>query len=236
MKKYQNTLIAHRGCHGKEIVENTLEAFQMAVSLKVPIELDVQFSLDQQVVVFHDADTKRLTGQSYSVEKTEYSVLRSLSIKKGYIPLLKEVLELVHGRVPLLIEIKRGHHYKRLCQQVYELLKEYSGKVWIQSFDVRVIYWWKKKTSYDAGLLISGDISKQNMIYYYLVHSLWILQHILKVDFVSIDFLSLPSSFVTKLREQKIPIFTWTIEEEWQLSIATEYADYFIVQEHISFH
>lgn len=139
---YQNLIIAHRGCWDKTHPENSLPAFQQCVENSVPIELDVQLSLDEEIVVFHDKNTLSMTGVSLEVEKTTFQELRKLKLSSSpaKIPTLKEVLDLVKGKVLLLIEIKRGRNFALLSRKVYDLLKNYSGEVMIQSFDIRVVW------------------------------------------------------------------------------------------------
>ena len=98
---YQNLIIAHRGCWDKTHPENSLLAFQQCVENSVPIELDVQLSLDEEVVVFHDKNTLSMTGVSLEVEKTTFQELRKLKLSSSpaKIPTLKEVLDLVKGKI-----------------------------------------------------------------------------------------------------------------------------------------
>ncbi len=229
--KYQNLIIAHRGCWDKKAPENSLLAFKHCIEHEIPIELDVQLSLDEEVVVFHDKNTFSMTGVSLMVEKSTFCELRQLKLSSSAekIPTLKEVLELVRGRVPLLIEIKRGRDFALLSRKVYELLKDYSGDVMIQSFDIRVVWWWKKKTNYLTGLLVSSNRHLQSVFYYPIVHSVFVVSNLLKVDFVSVDFEGLTSTFISKLRKKKIPIFVWTITKLSELESARSYADTFIV-------
>lgn len=227
---YQNLIIAHRGCWDKTHPENSLPAFQQCVENSIPIELDVQLSLDEEVVVFHDKNTLSMTGVSLEVEKTTFQELRKLKLSSSpaKIPTLKEVLDLVKGKILLLIEIKRGRNFALLSRKVYDLLKNYSGEVMIQSFDIRVVWWWKKKTNYPTGLLVSSNRKLQSVFYYPIVHSVFIVDQLLNVDFVSVDFEGLTSTFISKLRKRQIPIFVWTITKPSELEFAKLYADSFI--------
>ena len=61
--KYKNTVIAHRGIHdNKEIPENSLKAFKLSIENNLTIELDIQLTKDNHLIVFHDANLKRMTG------------------------------------------------------------------------------------------------------------------------------------------------------------------------------
>src|SRR3954453_20041913 len=106
------TPIAHRGLHAtlEGRPENSLAAFAHCCQLGFPAELDVRLTRDGEVVVFHDHALKRLTGAAGRVEERDAAELRALRLlgTRERVPLLGEVLELVGGRVPLLIELKSG--------------------------------------------------------------------------------------------------------------------------------
>ncbi len=131
----------HRGLYEKDqsIRENSVEAFEQAINQKVGIELDVQLSKDQQVVVFHDDDLKRLFDIDQKVSDVDASQLISLGI-----PLFKEIINLINTRVPLIVEIKPGNDDKLLTKKVVELLRGYQGELFVESFDPRIVYEVKK--------------------------------------------------------------------------------------------
>lgn len=110
LKGYQK--VAHRGLHaaGKGVPENSLPAFRAAAEAGYAIELDVHRASDGTLVVFHDHDLRRMTGARGTVERMDFRSLRRLRLggTACTIPLLREVLECVGGRVPLLIELKNG--------------------------------------------------------------------------------------------------------------------------------
>ena len=138
-----NTYIAHKGLHDEESPENSLSAFQKAIDKNYAIELDVRLLSDNTVVVFHDEKISRMTsGDKYvnSLTKEElkdYPLLNS----KEVIPTFEEVLNLVNGQVPILIEIKNDGNVGDLEKQVLKLLKEYNGEFAVQSFNPYTIEW-----------------------------------------------------------------------------------------------
>jgi glycerophosphoryl diester phosphodiesterase len=142
----ETTPIAHRGYHDSRIPENSLAAFEEAISRGMGIELDVLQTADGELVVFHDATTARLTGRNLEVRESPLWQLKALRLKgtDERIPTLTEVLELVAGRVPLLIEIKPPVTAREVCRKVLETLDGYDGDLAIQSFDPRVIVWLRK--------------------------------------------------------------------------------------------
>ena len=128
---------AHRGLHGGGVPENSLEAFRLACEAGYGIELDIQLSSDGEVVVFHDGTLIRMTGVEGKVcdfTASELSELR-LAGTDEKIPTLKEVLELVDGRVPMLVELKGSTLDISLCGKAYEILKDYKGSFCLESFN-----------------------------------------------------------------------------------------------------
>lgn len=102
--------IAHRGYHDRSLgrIENSLSAFAAAVHRGYGIELDLQLSADGVAMVFHDEDLDRLTGQTGPLAAHTAADLGAVRLTGSLdtIPTLAQVLALVAGRVPLLIEIK----------------------------------------------------------------------------------------------------------------------------------
>ena len=149
MKPWRGRAFAHRGLHdpGTGIVENTMAAFEAACDAGYGIELDVQFSADQQVVVFHDDTLSRLCGDGRRVSACGLAALRAkplAGIDAARIPTLAEALALVAGRVPLLIELKTGPLNDRLCAAVLALLKDYPGEYMVQSFNPLIVGWFRR--------------------------------------------------------------------------------------------
>lgn len=130
-------IIAHRGYSAK-FTENTLPAFNAAIDCGCNmIELDVHFSHDNQLVVFHDLKLKRITGRKKRVVDYGADELRLLNI-----PTLRETLDLVNKRVPVNIEIKHetikhSEYRKLMVKKLLHLLEEKEMKqhVLISSFD-----------------------------------------------------------------------------------------------------
>src|SRR6185503_20749771 len=102
--------IAHRGYHDirRGRPENTLAAFDAAVEARYSIECDLHISADGIPVVFHDEGLERLTGETGSVRDRTAAELGDLRIAGtgAWIPTLDELLALVTGRVPLVMELK----------------------------------------------------------------------------------------------------------------------------------
>jgi glycerophosphoryl diester phosphodiesterase len=137
------TPIAHRGLHaaGEGRPENSLAAFERCCALGFPAELDVRLTRDGRVVVFHDRQLRRLTGAGGRVEERDAAEVRALRLLDSdeRVPLLREVLDLVGGRVPLLVELKAGAPPAALEKAVLADLEGYRGEVAIQAFKLRTV-------------------------------------------------------------------------------------------------
>ena len=133
--------IAHRALHDDTKAENSLEAVQAAVDAGYGIEIDVQPSRDGTPMVFHDYDMARLTGIAGPIAQMGTAALAAIPLLGGgTIAPLSKVLEVIAGRVPLLIEIKDqdgqlGPNVGPLEQAVAEALKGYQGDVALMSFN-----------------------------------------------------------------------------------------------------
>ncbi len=152
---------AHRGLHDKQGIapENSLAAFAAAADAGYGIELDLNLTTDDQVVVFHDDSLKRMCGIDKRVadcslaELTEYR----LSGTDERIPLFTEVLKLVAGRVPIVVELKATKRNCALCEKAAALLDAYSGPYCIESFHPGIVTWFKKhRPGVVRGQLASG--------------------------------------------------------------------------------
>ncbi len=149
MELFERTPIAHRGLHDAHarIPENSLAAFQRAAAEGYGIELDVRETFDEQLVVMHDSSLLRMTGFDLKVEETRLADLEGLYLKDSdeHIPELHEVLALVNGRVPLVIEIKcDAWKADRICEHVSYELDRYEGTACIESFHPGVLRWFYK--------------------------------------------------------------------------------------------
>ena len=150
---------AHRGLHraDKSVPENSLEAFRLAGEAGYGVELDVQLSKDGQVVVFHDDTLDRVCSVHGRVDAFPYEQLRQMSLcgTEQHIPLFSQVLEVFGGRGPLLVELKTGPRNKELCEKTLALLEGYRGDVCIESFDPRIVAWFRRH----APQLLRGQLA-----------------------------------------------------------------------------
>ncbi len=141
--------IAHRGLHdaGSGIPENSLLAFEKAIEAGFAIENDIHLTKDGEVVVFHDDDLYRMCGIHGAPEEMTLAQLKELKLgdTEERIPTLRECLDVVEGKVPLLIEFKiKSGSAAPLCRAAERILCEYKGKYFVQSFYPFVLSWYKK--------------------------------------------------------------------------------------------
>lgn len=146
--KFKSFEYAHRGLHDNNIniVENSLEAFERAKNHGYGIELDVQLTKDKIPVVFHDQNLRRIVNLDKDLSDLNYSQLKKLKLSNtNYsIPSLKEVLELIDGKVPLIIEFKSFNHKDMtLLIKSMELLDYYSGDYMVESFNPLMVRWFR---------------------------------------------------------------------------------------------
>lgn len=134
--------IAHRGLHGAGVPENSIAAFQAAIDAGYGIELDIQQAACGTPIVFHDYDLQRLAGAEDFVADMELSDLTATRLDNSdqTIPTLADVLRMVAGQVPLLIEIKDqdgrlGPNIDTLQDRVAQTLDAYDGPVAVMSFN-----------------------------------------------------------------------------------------------------
>ena len=158
---FMGKAFAHRGLYIKKdqsIPENSLPAFERACERGYGIELDVQLSADGKVVVFHDDDLKRACGLDRPVSDLTYSELRSLRLfsTDERIPLFSETLELISGRVPLIVELKTGLRNNELCEKTLDILRRYDGDFCVESFDPRIVTWFR----INAADVLRGQLSQ----------------------------------------------------------------------------
>ena len=152
-------LIAHRGIHNnKDVPENSILAFKKAISYNYPIELDVQLTKDNVLIVFHDNNLKRMTKYDKNVNELTYNEIKKLKLlnTNETIPTLRDVLNLINGKVNIYIEIKDTNDVQKICNIVNNELKNYNHFLIIQSFNNKIVKWFSKHNPFVYnGLLIN---------------------------------------------------------------------------------
>lgn len=219
---------AHRGLHGGGVPENSLAAFEKACVSGFGIELDVQLSRDGEVMVFHDYTLVRMTGVEKKLCELTAEELGALCLADTdeKIPTLREVLSLVDGRVPLLVELKGENGDTSLCPKVAELLREYRGPYCIESFNP---------------LLLRAMRREMNDVFYGLLYTdLWrekkgnkkrsaldVLLSVMVFNFIAKpNFIAYKESYRENLcvrlatKFYRAPRFVWTVRSKENLDLA----------------
>ncbi len=150
VSQFRGENYAHRGLHGgivdKSVPENSMAAFAAAKKEGYGVELDVQYTKDGQIVVFHDGDLKRLCGIDGKVADYTYEELKNFRLydTEERIPLFSDVLKLLEDR-PLVCEIKNhnGNKNDKLCLETYKMLETYGGPYCVESFSPFLMRWFK---------------------------------------------------------------------------------------------
>jgi len=205
--KIPNNKIAHRGMFDNiKIPENSIKAFKKSLKYNYPIELDVQLTKDNVLVIFHDDNLLRMTGVNKILEDLTFDEIRKLKLlnTNEYIPTLDEVLNLVDNKVLLDIEIKNTKRFKLLCDLLKDKLANYDNYI-LKSFNPRIVRYLKKNNpNIEVGYLLSDK-------YKYLSNSLLIKYS--KADFLSISKKLLNLKKFKKLKN-KYQILIWTIKDK----------------------
>lgn len=240
MMQYRHTMFAHRGYHNaeKRIPENSIKAFQAALDHKYGIELDIHLTKDMHLVVFHDDTLDRVCGRPGSIEEMTLSELQAcrLFATDERIPLFSDVLSLVNGQVPLLVELKIPTHSLTVCQKAYDLLKDYNGDYLIQSFNTLGVYWFRTHAPEVLRGQLSSRLTKKEakepwILRFFIEH---LISNILgRPDFISYKLADLPTPEVTLLRRLfRVPLAVWTLRTREALKEGTLHYDIQIFEKH----
>lgn len=219
--------IAHRALHdatdGRP--ENSRAAIRAAIAAGYGIEMDLQLSADGQAMVFHDYDLGRLTDATGPLRLRDADELATLSLKHGDegIPSLSEVLKIVDGQTPLLIEIKdqdgaMGEDVGPLERAAADALDGYAGPVALMSFNPHSIaHIARLAPDRPRGLTTSAFLPEHWPTLPERTRNR--LRLIKGFDatgssFVSHDWQDLESSALDGLRARDVPVLCWTIRSK----------------------
>lgn len=225
---------AHRGLHGDGVVENSRAAFEAAIAAGHGVETDVQVSKDGAAMVFHDYELDRLMRKQGLVIDRKAAKLEKIRFKDSdeTLPRLTEMLALVDGRAPILIELKtKSRKVKKLCRSVADALADYQGEAAIMSFNPEIGRWFSKNApSVVRGLVVTehDEISLTARVKGAMQRSLSVFRA--EPDFLAYDVRDLPSTFADSLREKNVPVVTWTVRTEGERASAAEGADQIIYE------
>jgi glycerophosphoryl diester phosphodiesterase len=220
---------AHRGLHGSGRIENSRAAFAAAIEARHGIELDVRASGDGQAMVFHDEELGRLSVEQGFVAGRAAADLARIRLRESdeTIPTLPEVLALIAGRAPLLIEVKApGRAVGALSRAVDAALKDYMGPVAVMSFNPEVGHWFARHAPGRLrGLVVTENGRKWRGG---LTRRLALWRS--KADFLAYDVRDLPSGFAEAAQRKGLRVLTWTVRSVKDRARAAEHADQIIYE------
>lgn len=224
-----NIPIAHRGLHSETVSENSMESFKLAIEKGFNIEIDVHLLKDKNIAVIHDYNIIRVCGEDKNISSLSKEELKDypLTLSKEIIPTLDEVLNLVNGQVGLLIEIKCEEFNEEFIDLIIKELStyKYKDKIAIQSFNPKVIKYFKEKCSdYSCGILSSFKLGYKNKIIDYLLSRLKLVNWG-RADFISYCVDHLPLKHVTRYKNKGYKLLTWTINTMDKYDLAKKVAD-----------
>lgn len=230
--------IAHRAFHditsGRP--ENSRAAIRAAIQAGYGIEIDLQLSRDQQAMVFHDYDMARLTGVSGPIQLRSAPELAETQLLHGdeAVPSFAEVLEIVAGQVPLLIELKdqdggMGPAVGALERATVDTLRGYQGDVALMSFNPHsVAELGRLAPQWPRGLTTCSCLAEE-----------WPTVKAARLDelraipdydrvgacFVSHNCLDLDNPRITDLKAKGVPILCWTVRSAQEEAQVRKVAD-----------
>lgn len=225
------TPIAHRGLHDDVIPENSLLAYQAAIDKTYPIELDVRLIDDGTIIVFHDDTLGRMTDHDGYAAGLRANDLPQFRLKKTEqtIPTLEQVLTLVNGRVPLLIEIKPTPKIGDLESKTIELLKGYTGEFAVQSFDPYSLEYFKKHAPDIIRGQLSAVFAKQSglSLKKRIALSRLKVTKISDPHFIAFNACNLPNKQVEK---KGLPTLAWTVRSNAEYEKVKNFCDNIIFE------
>ena len=253
---FKEYLYANRGLfnNSSEAPENSEAAFRKAVNRGYGIELDVQLTKDHRVVVFHDFTASRIlrdsSGRPVPGKIRDYTLAQlkefTLLGSSERIPLFADVLKLVNGRVPLIVEMKIDHldWRARVCPKADQLLRDYKGKYIVESFHPCGVFWYRR----NRPDILRGQLSdkfikdrsnpKRHFILYFM------MEYLLFNFLTRPDFIAYNRKYKSNLSRRlcrglyKNTAAAWTVRSQKQLLQARKdfdlyIFDSFIPEEHI---
>ena len=232
--------IAHRGYHdiASRRIENTLPAAEAAIARNFAIECDLHRTADDHVVVFHDDTLDRLTNATGPVERKTLAEVRGARFRdgEGTVPTLEDMLDLVDGRVPLVIEMKSGFAGdRRLEAAAAAILAGYSGPVAVMSFDPASMMAMRRLAPTLPRGMLADRFRAANWptlaMPTRLAGASMIAAIAVLPAFIAYDVTGLPASPPLALRHFfRLPLLTWTVRTAAELATAKAWADQIIFE------
>jgi glycerophosphoryl diester phosphodiesterase len=230
--------IAHRGLHDlrQGVIENTAPAFEAAIAKGHGIECDLRPALDGTPMVFHDLPLGRLIDARGKISDFRPSDLARLAYKNSDTRILTfaDLLDLVGGRVPILVEIKSEwtEPDAAFLKAIVKLVKKYKGPIATMSFDPALMAVMRELVPKVPRGIVSGQ---------YKGDGWWLdtldpdqafrLTHLLdsrpaEPHFFAYHVKALPTPVTRFAREVAgFPLFGWTVRTALDLATAAKWCD-----------
>lgn len=222
--------VAHRGLHGGGVPENSLTAFRLAMEAGYAVETDLHLTRDGVLVAFHDDTLYRMTGAEGNIKEKTYAELAKLTLgdSQERIPTFDQLLALIRGKVPLLLELKSNGE-KGLEEAVCKRLKTYEGAYALQSFDPFIL----RRVKKCAPEMLRGQLSSffEDQNFGFLKRTIlrrMTLNVISKPHFISYNEKNLPYRLA---RKKNKPLLCWTVKTEENYRHAKKVADNVIFED-----
>ena len=221
--KYQTgelVKIGHRGAPALAS-ENTVASFTKAIETgMMGVELDVQYSSDKQLVVFHDWELKTLNSSDKIIEKIPYSEIEKISLndnENNKIPLFREVLNVLSKKCIIVVEIKSIHFFNTgIEKNVLEIIKEFNFEqnCIISSFNPLIL---RRIQKLNPNILTAYLWSKTDP--QFILNSplfVWLC----RPDDFHADIAFLEEKLMDWIRRKKMNVLTFTVKNKSDLSKA----------------
>lgn len=231
--KIKGMMIAHRGLHSIEngIPENSMEAFILAAAKGYGIETDLRLTADGEIVLFHDNTLKRMCGIEKNVDEFTLEELRNFGLggTDHKIPTLKEFLNMVDGRVMLVLELKcTDKDCEKLCIKANEILSKYKGDYCIESFYPGAVRWYKNNRKDimrgQLAMPYKGNDTLKKIAARFMANVLS------RPDFSAFDVSAVNNPFFVLQRLLGACPVGWTVKSEEELEKVKKYCDAYIFE------
>jgi glycerophosphoryl diester phosphodiesterase len=230
--------IAHRGLFDAAHPENTMAAFRRAIERGIPFEFDVQLTRDGHPVVLHDASLERMAGPATTVANASLHEIQRLQVgdTAERVPLLDDVLALVDGAVPIVVDVRRWQagDAPGLEAVVADRLRAYGhgGALAVQSFDPRSVLRLRRLLDDVAIGQVSGSLHSANALTAAIGRTM-LTNAVTHPDFLSYELDALPSAWVGFWHRLGKPIIAWTVRTAEDELRARELADNFFFDDYL---
>ncbi len=229
--------IAHRGFYDDAAgaPENSLSAFRRAITHSIPFEFDVQYAADGCPVVWHDATISLPDGAVGTVGDLTSRELTKVRLgDSDLLPTLAEVLELVNGQVPIVIDVRRWNfdrhaHFERA---IAAQLQHYRGPVALQSFDPLAVFRLVRLTTDLPVGQASGELHSVNRLLA-LIGRAMPTNIVTCPDFISYEITRLPSLWTDVWRRFGLPLLAYPVNNESDERRAQQVADNYFFGDYI---